>query len=177
MAIGSDPLNTDTDNDTYIDGNDTDPLRDICLYVNLTKMEAHNIKDEWGTSDVYFMIDVYDGDENLLNQSRYNCPDDTNSYEMDYTFAYNIADNETHIYIKIEAWDRGFLKDGQLDLSGGKSDDGSDLLYAYFSYDLKTDTWEEMYGGDPGLDGRVSGMDDEVVVGGQVTLWYWLYTS
>lgn len=183
VSIGSNPLNPDTDNDTYLDGNDTDPLRDIWLNVTLKEMKVDNAPwDLWpidNALDIYFKISIFKDmdDDNPWRQSRYDCPENTHSYTMNFTFSYNVPDNERYIYIQIEAWERDYqFGDDQLDLSGGKKDE-SDILFAYFSYDLKMDTWEEMYGGDPESEGRVSGLDDDIVSGGQVTLWYKLYTS
>jgi hypothetical protein len=179
VDIGSNPLNPDTDGDSYSDALDVDPLRDVWLYVKLINMEASTtdlIADEGFTLDITFKVTVYNSHGEILYIGEYECPDDALIYTIDKTYSCNVADNEQNVYIRIEAWERDVLSsDDELDLSGGKKD-GIELVYAYFSYDLKGDTWQEIYGGDPDCSGRISGLDDGNQTGGEVTLWYSLHT-
>jgi hypothetical protein len=47
-----------------------------------------------------------------------------------------------------------------------------ELIYANFSFDVRNNSWREIYGGDPTGSGQISGLDDGIQNGGQVTLWY-----
>jgi len=178
VNLGSSPINNDTDGDSYLDGIDVDPLRDVFLFVKLDRMEAHNTGDGLFDSalDISFKVSIYDSHGELLYTDEKSCPENTNSYYINTIFSCNVPDNEPNIYIRIDSWDRDLLFDDDLDLSGGKAYDGTELIYAYFSYDLKSNTWQEIYGGDPSSQGRISGLDDGFQTGGQVTLWYSLYT-
>ncbi len=176
-VIGSNPKDPDTDKDHFYDGVDSDPLRDIYLNVNLVKMMANNTGDEFWTNelDVSFKVTIGDSYSWFFNDT-HNCPENTNIYPMNKVFSYNVPDNDTVIFIKIDSFDRDLLGDEILDVSGGKMV-SDDLNYAMFAYNLVSDTWQEMYGADPSALGKISGLDDGIIQGGQITLWYSLYTN
>ena len=182
FLVGTNPNNPDTDNDSFYDGIDSNPFGDIKLNVKLEKMEASttdNPADElFTTLDIAFKVSIFDSNGDPLNLTDvYDCPDDTLDLTINETYTYNVPDDEPNIFIIIQSWDRDtFSSYDELDLSGGEDNEGQDLTYACFSYDLKSDSWTEIYGADPGSQGRISGLDDGVLTGGQVTLYYSLST-
>lgn len=186
IQTGSNPnvsSDFDSDGDGFVDGVDLDPLHDIWLNVNLSKMATNSTEFGATIYDVTFTVRIKDVSGNLLKQATYTCPDDRTSYVMNWTISYNIPDNNTQVVIEITARDPSypapFWVGQDLDLTGGwnnATNPRTDPLGVYFYFNVKTGSWYEKYGGDQGSDGITSGWDDGV--GGQdVTLWYWLYKS
>jgi hypothetical protein len=161
----SDPRDPDTDVDSVIDGLDIDPAVDTIVVFQYTRFKVEDPIDIGTEGDVYFMISMNDEADLTSSVILY----DTNAADVpaDFTAVFNVADNVDTVYFRSTWFDRDFMFDDKLDVSGiGTALD--------VNYSLNNHAW---WGDDS--DGVVSGNDDGSTTWDEddITVWYQIYDS
>lgn len=157
----------DTDGDTVTDGQDSDPLIDYKIVVEITDIvQIDSIDSDDTEADFFWEIYVSPVESNTLPYDLGSGPLNVGHIQQTWeSYPIDVPDNQRYVTLTIILWDTddGILK--YCDISrdaGGGEDAGNDANDVEITYDLWTGSWtgDDRGSSDPNGPGFVSGEED-----------------